>query len=55
MISCVEPPPLDDDGNPNCALSTEIFEFYKKRISPLCLAPSDIFKQLLEKEAGKPE
>lgn len=55
-ISCVEPPPIDDEGRPNCALGTTIFEFYKDRVNPLCLAPSDIFKSMIEKEENvKPE
>lgn len=49
-ISCVEPPPLDDGGQPNCALGTNIFEFYKERVNPLCLAPSDIFKSMMMNE-----
>lgn len=49
-ISCVEPPALDDEGKPNCALGTDIFAFYKDRVNPLCLAPSDIFKSMMEEE-----
>ena len=54
-ISCVEPPAFDDAGQPNCALGTDIFELYKDRVNPLCLAPSDIFKSMLEEEEGKRE
>lgn len=50
VISCAEPPALDDLGQPNCALGTDIFDFYKSRVNPLCFAPSSIFQSMLLNE-----
>lgn len=50
VISCTEPPALDDNGQPNCALGTKIFEFYKSRVNPLSFSPSSILQNMLMNE-----
>ena len=49
-ISCLEPPQLNDQGQPNCALGTDIFTFYKDRTNPLLISPGAILHQMMLKE-----
>ena len=50
-MSCLEPPPTDLIGQPDCTLSAAVFQVYKDRVNPLTFSPSDILNSMLKDES----